>query len=97
MLCNAPISAQVTSGTVAKPSRLDEGCTCFNASIKSAGVIHKGASWVSVSGSGWAMRKWAIEPEVSWEDRPEKRGGFDVEGSDRGGGMEMGVGGTSIV
>ena len=34
--CSAPKSAHVTSGTVAKPSRLDEGCTCCSASMKSA-------------------------------------------------------------
>ena len=97
VFCNAPMSAQVTSGTVAKPSRLDEGCTCFNASIKSAGVIHKGASWVSVSGSGWAIRKCAIEPDVSWEDRPENRGGFDVEASGWGCNTETGTEDTSVV
>ena len=82
--------------SVARPSCLDEGCICFNASIKSAGVIHNGASWVSVSGSGWAMRKCAIEPEVSWEDRPEKRDRTrnDVEPSDRGCSIE---GNTSSV
>ena len=34
---------------------------------------------------------------MSWEDTPEKRGRFDVEVSDRGCRMEMGVGGTSII
>ena len=42
------------------------------------------------------MRKCAIELDVSWEDRPEKRGKFGVEACDRGCGMEMGVGDTFV-
>ena len=50
-------------------SRLDEDW-----SMKSAGVIHNGASRVSVGGTGRAMRKCLIEPEGSWEDGSEKGG-----------------------
>jgi hypothetical protein len=55
--CSAPMSAHVTSGTVAKPSRFDDGCTCFSASVKSDIVMQSGASCASVSGSGCARRK----------------------------------------
>lgn len=50
--CNAPTSDHVTSGTVANPSRLDEGCTCFNARWKSAEEMKIGSSWASVRGFG---------------------------------------------
>ena len=46
---SAPISAKETSGVVAKPSRLAEGCTFETASRKSAIVRHNGASCEEVS------------------------------------------------
>ena len=46
----APTSLQVTSGVVAKPSRLTLGCTFLTASSKSAAVIANPASSVAVSG-----------------------------------------------
>jgi hypothetical protein len=54
-------------------SHLNEGCSYFNGGMKSAGVIYNGESRVSVSGTGWAMRKCAIEPEGSWEDRQARK------------------------
>lgn len=59
--CNAPMSAQLTSGTVANPSRFEDGCTCLSANVKSSKVMHSGSSCASVSGSGWARRKCTIE------------------------------------
>ena len=59
------MSDHVTSGTVAKPSRFEEGWTWESAARKSEDVIHRGASWDSVSGDGWAFKKWAMELEES--------------------------------
>lgn len=70
--CSAPISDQVTSGTVAKPSRFEEGWTCLRAWVKSEEVMQRGASWVSVSGSGWAFRKCAMELGDDWKEMSEK-------------------------
>ena len=78
------MSDQVTSGTVAKPSRLEEGWTCLSASVKSGDVIQSGASWASVSGLGWAIRKCAIEPEGAIDDRLEKRDALERGGSETG-------------
>lgn len=41
--------------------------------MKSGDVIHSGASCASVRGSGWAIRKCAIEPDGAMDDRLEKR------------------------
>lgn len=49
MGARAPISAQVTSGTVAKPSRLEEGWILGRAVRKSGRVIERGSSWAEVS------------------------------------------------
>lgn len=57
---SAPISDQVTSGMVAKPSRLAEGWTIFNAARKSAGVREMVESWSEVRAVGWDMRNLAM-------------------------------------
>lgn len=66
MPCSAPISDHATSGTVANPSRFEEGWTWESAARKSADVMHRGASWDSVNGDGWAVKKCAMELEESW-------------------------------
>lgn len=57
---SAPISDHVTSGMVAKPSRLAEGWTIFNAARKSAGVREMVESWSEVRAVGWDMRNLAM-------------------------------------
>lgn len=57
---------------MANPSRLDDGCTSLSANVKSDEVMQRGASWASVSGSGCALRKWAIELEDNCEMMWEK-------------------------
>lgn len=86
------MSDQVTSGTVAKPSRFDDGWTSFRASVKSAEVMHRGASWASVSGSGCALRKWAIELADDWKDMFENG---VLLGMDTG--IGLGAGGSASI
>lgn len=84
------MSAQVTSGTVAKPSRFDEGWTCLSASVKSDAVMHSGASCASVSGSGCARRKCTIElageEAESWMEENGGRGASGFAGGVDAGG-----------
>ncbi|KAH9493567.1 hypothetical protein DERF_014305 [Dermatophagoides farinae] len=47
MVDNAPTSSQVTSGTVAKPSRFEDGCIRFNAPSKSHISMWKFVSSIS--------------------------------------------------
>ena len=95
---SAPTSDQDTSGTVANPSRFEEGWTCDNACIKSSAIIKRGESWISVREEGCALRKYAIEPGstgkenvldidafVGWETG---RFGADVEITVEGNGSE---------
>ena len=48
--CSAPMSFQLTSGTVAKPSRFADGWTVFTAERKSDIWTESGAIWASVRG-----------------------------------------------
>lgn len=56
----APRSSQVTSGTVVKPSRWDEGWTMLRARTKSALVRAMEESWSAVREVGCARRKAAM-------------------------------------
>lgn len=46
------MSDHTTSGTVANPSRLEDGWTCFKAWVKSSDVMKRGDSWEGVKGFG---------------------------------------------
>lgn len=81
------MSDQEISGTVANPSRLDEGWTCLRACVKSSDVMQRGESWVGVSGDGWALRKCAIDPGVVGKEKVCVRFGVT-----EGVGMELGAG-----
>uniref|UniRef100_A0A1B0A6C8 Uncharacterized protein n=1 Tax=Glossina pallidipes TaxID=7398 RepID=A0A1B0A6C8_GLOPL len=48
--CSEPISSQLTSGTVIKPSRLARGCTTLTASRKSSNVMQNSDTKVISSG-----------------------------------------------
>jgi len=68
----APRSSQVTSGTVVKPSRCDEGWTMVRARTKSALVRAMEESWSGVSEVGWVRRNEAIGRAASEGGRVEK-------------------------
>ena len=87
MPCSAPMSDHVTSGTVANPSRFEEGWTSESAARKSEDVMHRGASWDSVNGDGWADKKCAMELEESWS-MSDANGRIGYEG---GGASAVGV------
>lgn len=95
--CSAPMSAHDTSGTVANPSRFDDGCTCFSARVKSGKVMQSGESWDSVSGSGCARRKCTMEfaGEEAERLRFEKGAGLE-EGAGCGGASGVAAGGPSM-
>ena len=50
--------------------------------------MQRGASWDSVSGSGWAFRKCAMEPGDDWNEMSEKGACRDVGVWDWGTGCE---------
>mmetsp|Transcript_46535 Transcript_46535/g.75624 ORF Transcript_46535/g.75624 Transcript_46535/m.75624 type:complete len:341 (-) Transcript_46535:129-1151(-) len=75
--CREPMSSQVTSGMVVKPSLLEEGCTLVNANVKSAISTARGASSSAVYGTARASpaspaSPWSVDSCSLVASRPVK-------------------------
>lgn len=90
--CSAPMSSHVTSGTVAKPSRLDDGCTTPSASRKSWFVMASFSRTADGRGSGNRCKNVAIDVSRTVAGSVAKNVGIGTACDSR-----SGDGGTSAV
>lgn len=76
--CSAPTSSQVTSGTVANPSLLAEGCTLARESWKSDMRMDKPASFSSDTVSVLFSRHSTLHSSPCWTQHKTRQGNAEA-------------------